>query len=157
MDTFLTLLEDAEEWNTEKGLTYAVFLPTNREKSIVRKNGTNINIRALQGHNHGVAIDLALFSWMKIPLNWKEHIFHTGSLPPTNPSWWSTGRRFESKKHKTILFFLALNPQESSSQQPDDEPRMALKKHSYRPDQDCIYYFNLRNPKRKSGIPSKHQ
>ena len=57
-----------------------------------------------------------------------------------------------SKKHKTILFFSALNPQESLSRQrtidwkgPDDEPRVVLCKHSDRPDHDCISYFRPRN------------
>ena len=43
------------------------------------------------------------------------------------------GRRLESKKHKTSLFFPDLNPQESSSRQRTvdwkglgDEPRMGL-------------------------------
>ena len=52
---------------------------------------------------------------------------------------------------RQACFCSALNPQELSSRQRtmdwkgfDDEPRMVLCKHSNRPDQDCIYEFNLR-------------
>ena len=48
-------------------------------------------------------------------------------------------------------FFSPLNPQNSSSRQRTmnwkrsvHETRVELYKQSYRPDQDCVYYFNLR-------------
>ena len=61
------------------------------------QNGTIICTRALQGRSHGVAIDPDLFSLKQTPLNWKEHIFHTGS---------SSNYKSIPELHKTSLFFL---------------------------------------------------
>ena len=43
------------------------------------QNRTIIYIRAVQGHSHGDRINPDLFSFNQVPLNWKEHILHTGS------------------------------------------------------------------------------
>ena len=61
------------------------------------QHGTIICTRALQGRSHGVAIDPDLFSLKQTPLNWKEHIFHTGS---------SSNCKSIPELHKTSLFFL---------------------------------------------------
>ena len=37
-----------------------------------------MNIRAVQGHSHGVTIN-PTFSLKETPLSWKEHMLHTGS------------------------------------------------------------------------------
>ena len=114
-------------------------------------NGTMIYTRALQGHSHGVEINPDLFSLKKIPLNWKEHIFHTGTscnYKSILENEWSMSRRFESKKHKTGLFLLSSESlrivRTIDWKGLDDEPRMVLYKHSNRPDHDCIYHFDLR-------------
>ena len=44
------------------------------------ENGTLIYFRAVQGHSHGATINATLCTLTEIPLNWKEHIFHTGSF-----------------------------------------------------------------------------
>ena len=79
----LTLMEDAEQipyWN--KG-NWIDALSRSSDKARVDncedQNGTIIRIRALQGHSHGVVINPNLFSLKQIPLNWKEHMYHTGS------------------------------------------------------------------------------
>ena len=109
---------------------------------------------ALQGHSHGVVINLNLFSLKQIPLGWKEHIFHTGSSFNHNSvpekGQWAGGLSLRSARQPSFLS--ALNRQESSSRQrttdwKDDEPRMVL--------------FSLLQPttcsKCKSGISSKWQ
>ena len=50
-----------------------------------------------------------LFSLTRIPLNWKEHVFHTGgsSNYKNNPRDWSMGKRNKSEKHETSLFILS--------------------------------------------------
>ena len=43
------------------------------------QNRTFFYIRAVKVHSYGVALNPNLFSLKQIPLNWKEHMFHTGS------------------------------------------------------------------------------
>ena len=72
----------------KNGLTYSVVLLTNPEWSVV--------IIKIYDYLHsciarapvmdGVAIFPDLFSLRRIPLNWKEHIFHTAVLATTNQS-----------------------------------------------------------------------
>ena len=102
------------------GLAQAVVLPTNPEWSFVRgQNGTIMYIRAVQGHSHGVAINPHLFSLKTIPLNWKEHAFHTGSSSNNKSVFekWSMGRMTSPISTRQACFFATLNPQESSPRQ----------------------------------------
>ena len=72
------------------------------------QKGTIIDIRASQGHSHCVSVNPTLFILTKIPLNWKEHIFHTGSSSNVKSilenGLWAGG--LESEKHETSLFLL---------------------------------------------------
>ena len=73
-----SLLEGAEDWNKEKsidGLGRSSDKP--RMECCEGQSGTIIYIRAVQGHSHGVTINPNMFSLRQIPLNWKDHIFHT--------------------------------------------------------------------------------
>ena len=91
------------------GLKRSVVLLTNPGWSIEStKNGTNIYIRAAQGHSHVVAINPNLFSLRRISLHWKEQKIQYRKLfqLQTNPGEWSVGRKIESKKHETSVFLL---------------------------------------------------
>ena len=90
------------------------------------QNGTINYSRAVQGHSHGVTINPAERDTVEL----EGTHFHTGSKNATE---WSWGRRIESEKHETSLFFSPLNSQDPSSRQrtidwtgPDDQPRMVL-------------------------------
>ena len=80
----LTLMEDAEQTRTWNKENWIDALGRSIDKLIMEfcedRNGTMICIRALQGHIQDQSN--VIFSLTKIPLNWKEHIFHTGS--PSN-------------------------------------------------------------------------
>ena len=83
------------------------------------QKGTNIDIRALQGHSHCVRVNPTLFTEPKIPLNWKEHIFHTGSSSnlKINLRKWSMAWGLSLRSTRQPCFFSPLNPQDSSSRQ----------------------------------------
>ena len=119
----LSLLEDAEDRNKEEWIE-ALGRSTHKPRK---------EYCALQGHSHGVVINLNLFSLKQIPLGWKEHIFHTGSSFNHNSvpekGQWAGGLSLRSARQPSFLS--ALNRQESSSRQrttdwKDDEPRMVL-------------------------------
>ena len=117
------------------------------------QNGTILYIRAVQRHSHGVAINADLLSLKLIPLNRKEHMFHTGSC--SNKKSISENGRWAGEvslgSTRQVCFLSPLNPQDSSSRQRTSEwtvkvhePRMVLHKQICRPDHDCIHCFNLR-------------
>ena len=105
----------------------------------------------IHDHSQGVAINPDQLSFNQKPLYWKEHRLHTGNSSSyesilENGLW---AGRLSLRITRQACFFL--NAQESSSRQrtidwqgPDDERRMVYYKHSNRPDNDCMYYFNLR-------------
>ena len=78
MDTRVDTLGDADDWNTENGLTYSVVPPANPQCSIARTKTERI-LTFARSQSWG-RFNPNLFSLAQIPLNWKEHIFHTGKL-----------------------------------------------------------------------------
>ena len=73
----LTLREDAEQKLTGNKEDWIDALSRSTEKrrreNCEDRNGTILYSRAVQRHGHGAKIN------PETPLNWKEHIFHTGS------------------------------------------------------------------------------
>ena len=71
--------EQTQKWNKEK-LVDALRRSTDKPRMEYCKDqdGTVIYIRAVQGHSHGSKIK-HLFPLKEMPLNMKEHVFHTGS------------------------------------------------------------------------------
>ena len=135
----LSILEDAEQSQKRDKqpridlLSRSVDKP--REEYCEDQIRTIIFIRAVQGHSHGASINPNLFSLKEIPLNWTEHISHTGSSSNYKSiqenGLWAGGLSLRSTRQ--ACFFSPLSPQESSSRQRaidwkglEDEPRMVL-------------------------------
>ena len=107
----LSLLEDAEDWNKKTDLTH----------SVVKIGIVRIKMERLSAFVHFkatvmVAINPDLISLEQIQLNWKEHIFHTGSSSNCKSilenGLWAGGSSPRSTRQ--TCFFSALNLKESS-------------------------------------------
>ena len=79
----LTFLEDAEQTQTRDKEEWIDAISFSTDKPRMEycefQNGTNICIRAVQGHSYGGAINPNLFSLKQVLLNWNEHTIRTGS------------------------------------------------------------------------------
>ena len=111
------MLSKLKKCGTEKiGLVHSVVLLTKPRREYCEDQiGTILDIRAVQRRSHGATTNPTLFSLKEIPLNWTEHMLHTGSL-------WAMVHRqggFKSEQ-ETSLFLPTLESAKSVIERADD-------------------------------------